>query len=141
MKKIITLIVVIFIIAAGIFILTKNSSTVNAPAQDRELDTTTSNASLIETGEVKEFTMTATNFKYSLEEIKVNQGDTVIINLVVEEGFHDWKIDEFKAATAQYKAGGKETIQFVANQAGTFEYYCSVGEHRALGMVGNLIVE
>ena len=32
-------------------------------------------------------------------------------------------------------------VEFVASIAGTFEYYCSVGEHRAKGMKGNLIVE
>jgi plastocyanin len=32
-------------------------------------------------------------------------------------------------------------IEFVANKKGKFEYYCSVGEHRAMGMKGNLVVE
>jgi plastocyanin len=29
----------------------------------------------------------------------------------------------------------------VADKKGTFEYYCSVGQHRALGMKGKLVVE
>jgi len=37
--------------------------------------------------------------------------------------------------------GQKTTVQFVANQTGTFEFYCGVGSHRDLGMVGQLIVQ
>ena len=32
-------------------------------------------------------------------------------------------------------------VEFTVDKTGTFEYYCSVGQHRANGMVGNLIVE
>lgn len=66
-----------------------------------------------------------------------------------EEGRHDWRIDEFGAGTdrllgintAILQAGQQETVQFVADKTGTFEYYCSVGNHRQMGMRGNLIVE
>ena len=50
-------------------------------------------------------------------------------------------IDEFNAKTRVLNKGEEETITFVADKAGTFEYYCSVGQHRANGMVGKLIVE
>jgi plastocyanin len=71
----------------------------------------------------------------------VKKGDTVTITFKNSVGFHDWKLDEFKAATAKLAAGKEETVTFVADKTGTFEYYCSVGQHRANGMVGNLIVE
>ncbi len=90
---------------------------------------------------IKEFTVKANNFKYDIAEIKVKKGDTVRINFINDEGFHDWKLDEFNAATAKLNAGGKETIEFYADKTGTFEYYCSVGKHREMGMVGNLVVE
>jgi nitrite reductase (NO-forming) len=38
--------------------------------------------------------------------------------------------------------GGETTsVEFVADKTGTFEYYCSVGAHRAMGMTGSLVVE
>ena len=37
--------------------------------------------------------------------------------------------------------GGSDVVQFTADQVGEFEYYCSVGTHRADGMYGNFIVE
>ena len=56
---------------------------------------------------------------------------------------HDWVIDEFSARAKQIQAGETDTVEFVANKKGTFEYYCSVGNgfHRQQGMVGKLIVE
>lgn len=81
------------------------------------------------------------NFAFDKKEIRVKKGDIVKIDFVSESGFHDWVIDEFNARTAQVRDGGKTSITFVADKTGIFEYYCSVGKHRAQGMVGNLIVE
>lgn len=89
----------------------------------------------------KTFVVEGGNFTYSVPEIKVKQGDTVSITFVNKEGFHDLVIDEFNVKTKQLQANQEETIEFVADEAGTFEYYCSVGQHRQMGMVGNLIVE
>lgn len=75
-------------------------------------------------------------------DIVVQQGDTVEVTLCVTGGTHDWVVDEFDAATEVISAGGDcSTVEFVADQAGEFEYYCSVGNHRAEGMVGRFIVE
>lgn len=89
----------------------------------------------------KEFTVEGNNFTFSLNEIKVNEGDTVRIKFINKEGFHDWVLDEFAAKTQKLQVNQEETIEFVANKKGTFEYYCSVGTHRQMGMKGNLIVE
>ena len=92
-------------------------------------------------GEAKSFNLVGSNFEYNLNEIRVKKGDTVTINFSVEEGMHDWKVDEFAEATEIIEAGETSSISFVADTAGTFEYYCSIGNHRAMGMVGKLIVE
>ena len=69
------------------------------------------------------------------------RGDRVKIVLRNTEGFHDWKVDAFNAATQRINAGTEDIIEFTADTAGTYEYYCSVGDHRAKGMKGTLIVE
>ena len=91
--------------------------------------------------EVREFNLTASNFKYDVAEIRVKKEDKVRINLSAAEGLHDWVIDEFNAGTDRIQAGQSNSIEFVASRKGEFEYYCSVGSHRAMGMVGKLIVE
>ncbi|MFO8063657.1 MAG: cupredoxin domain-containing protein [Spirochaetia bacterium] len=74
-------------------------------------------------------------------DIVVEEGDTVRIELEVTQGFHDWVVDEFDAATKQVGAGSTTTVEFEADQTGEFYYYCSVAGHRAQGMEGTLIVE
>lgn len=85
--------------------------------------------------------LTAVNYAFSEETIVVQKGQRVRIELISEQGNHDWVVDEFDAATAIVGSGGNTSVEFVADQAGQFEYYCSVGSHRAQGMVGTLIVE
>lgn len=92
-------------------------------------------------GKEKAFTVVGNNFDFDVKEIKVKKGDTVKITFKNLEGFHDWRIDEFNAFTKQIGANNEDVISFVADKSGTFEYYCSVGQHRSMGMVGKLIVE
>jgi plastocyanin len=87
------------------------------------------------------FTLDSFSYGYSEAELRVKKGDTVTIILTNSGGFHDWVVDEFAAATEKISTGDTTTVTFVADEAGTFEYYCSVGNHRQQGMVGNLIVE
>lgn len=90
---------------------------------------------------IREFDISGENFKFSLNEIRVQQDETVIINFTNTSGFHDWTIDEFDARTKQLQTGQSETVKFVADKTGSFEYYCSVGAHRQMGMKGTLVVE
>ena len=87
------------------------------------------------------FTVVGSNFEYDMKEIRVQEGGTVTINLRSVDGLHDWVVDEFDAATTQVQTNGEASVTFVADKKGSFEYYCSVGQHRANGMVGTLIVE
>ncbi len=91
--------------------------------------------------EIKTFAISGKNFTFSQKEIRVKKGDRVKIDFTSTDGFHDWVIDEFNAATEKVNTGGSTSVEFIADQVGTFEYYCSVGQHRTMGMVGNLVVE
>ncbi len=112
----------------------------STPVAD-ETDPSPAASPAAETSSQKTFNITGRNFAFSLQEIRVKKGDTVTINFSSVEGFHDFTIDEFNARTERVQAGQSSSVTFVADKAGTFEYYCSVGSHRALGMVGRLIVE
>jgi plastocyanin len=88
----------------------------------------------------KSFTIEGSNYKFIPSEIKVKKGDTVEIVFKNTGGMHDWVIDEFNVRTNKINSGETETITFLADKAGKYEYYCSVGQHRAMGMKGSLIV-
>ncbi|MEK7164176.1 MAG: cupredoxin domain-containing protein [Patescibacteria group bacterium] len=134
---------VIMLGAVVVFVLTKSSSPV--PVISPTLSPVVVTPVPVEASPVAslaaEFTVTASNFKYDLKTIKVKMGDTVKIIFKNSEGFHDFNIDEFDVVTNQIGAEEEEEVEFVADKAGTFEYYCSVGTHRKMGMVGKLVVE
>lgn len=111
-------------------LLPTGTSGTNAEVTDRPIDTVP-----------KEFVVEASPFKFAPSEITVKKNDTVRITLTNKEGTHDFVLDEFNVRTKQFQAGQSETIEFIADKVGSFEYYCSVGNHRQMGMVGKLIVQ
>ena len=74
--------------------------------------------------------ITGKAFEYSMTEITVNQGDVVTINYSSTQGNHDWVIDNMAATDKVRPEDGVTSVTFTANTVGTFEYYCSVGNHR-----------
>ena len=90
---------------------------------------------------LQSFDISGKNFEFSRKEIRVKRGTKVKINFSSTQGFHDWAIDEFHVSTQRVNTGGAASVEFIVDKAGTFEYYCSVGTHRQMGMKGNLIVE
>lgn len=89
---------------------------------------------------VKEFTVVGTNYAFSPNTITVNKGDNVRIIFKDADGVHNLVINGYDLTT-NVITGGQDTIEFVADKTGQFEFYCSVGSHRDLGMTGTLIVQ
>jgi plastocyanin len=163
MNKVLILIGVAVILVVGYVLLTGNTEEQPASSDVTPTENVDNSPATTETEEISDagdmepatdaetapvadatervFTLDSFSYGYSETELRVNQGDTVTINLTNSGGFHDWVVDEFGAATEKISAGDTTSVTFVADQAGTFEYYCSVGNHRAQGMVGTLIVE
>lgn len=149
---VIGIVVVLIVAGAGWFLLkdqmmpltsetmkiTPADSLMNASPADSTMTESSDSAA---TGNEKNFTVISSNFKFDAPEIRVKTGDTVKITVKNSQGFHDFVIDEFNVATKQANGPSEETVTFVADKAGTYEYYCSVGQHRSMGMKGNLIVE
>jgi plastocyanin len=95
--------------------------------------------------ETKTFVITGENFKFKMNsqdnpDIQVNSGNKVIIKFSSIFGLHDFVVDEFNAKTTKVNDGQSISVLFVASKKGTYEYYCSVGEHRAMGKHGRFIV-
>ena len=92
-------------------------------------------------GPVKEFAVTGSNYKFSPATITVKKGETVRITFKSTGGIHNLLIDELGVATSQLGDEEEEEVEFLADKSGTFTYYCSVGNHRQMGMVGKLVVQ
>ena len=158
MKKTFFLAAALLFVGAGCS--TTSNTTINTTTPDTQTQTDTSNDTgttgdntvggglNVDVGldvgteqKVVEVTVVGSNMKFDTKEIKVKKGDKVRVTFKNSEGFHDWVLDEFNVATKQISAGQEEVVEFTADKTGTFEYYCSVGKHRQMGMKGNLIVE
>lgn len=90
---------------------------------------------------IKEFTVVGTPFKFDPAEIKVKQGDKIRITFKNELGMHNLTIKDLNIASKTIQKGEQDTIEFIADKIGTFEYNCSVPTHTEKGMLGSLIVE
>jgi len=164
MKNTYIIIIVVILLGVGSFFVVKNNKSEAPIVEDNTIGNVQNNMSIIDNeggiavdtevfndtsietninnkGEIKEFIVTGKNFSFVPSTIAVNKGDRVKITFVNSEGFHALKIDEYGVSTKQANAPNTEVLEFIANKTGSFEYYCSVGSHKALGMKGNLIVQ
>ena len=138
------IVVAIAVVLIGGFMLlnrptteTEESVTETTPATNTESALPTE--SIVE--DVVTIDMEAGSFYYTSKEIRVKKGQSVRINLSAKDMMHDFNIDELNVDGPVIKEGESTVIEFVASEVGSFEYYCSVGQHRANGQVGTLIVE
>lgn len=97
--------------------------------------------SAVSDSEVKIVDVEAGSFYYKPNEIRVKKGEKVKIVMKSVDMMHDFNIDELGVKMPIVKSGNTGTVEFTADQTGTFEYYCSVGQHRQNGQIGKLIVE
>lgn len=138
MNKIIIAVIIIILIIGGIWWFSQSKPSAGEPMPVVTLPDTTTVTTEVS---VKEFTVIGQNFSFAPATITVNKGDTVKITFQNAGGTHDWRLDEFNVKTKVLNGGQQETVEFVASQTGSFEYYCSIGNHRAMGMVGTLMVK
>lgn len=149
MNKVTVLMVVVLLAAGGyVYYSTGNPSDDMQTSPVSDAANPEIQSADVGTSAVKEFTMTSWMDKidgkmaahFSLNEIRVKKGDTVKIHITNTAGTHDFTLDEF-GIKKETPLNQVVDVEFVADKAGTFEYYCSKYNHRALGQRGNLIVE
>jgi len=145
-------IVVVLVVLVGGFMLFKNMQTpdqgtpaaptdqstqaTSAPAMT---DTTASGAAT--TGTVKEVTISGSNLNSPLQQSPSTKATPLKSLSQIPEECTMSCLMTFSAGSKTIQSGATDTFQFVADKAGTFQYYCSVGNHKAMGMVGTLTVQ
>ena len=149
MNKVLIILVVLLLAGGVWYMFTQNKTSGPTTVPDKKTETsvtaqTTPSASQV-TGAMEEATKTIAvsgkPFEFTPKEITVKKGETVKIVFTNTQGFHDWTLEGYNVKTKQLQAGQSEAVTFVAEKAGTFAYYCGVGNHRDQGMKGSLIVE
>lgn len=71
------------------------------------------------------FDIVASQFEFSPSTITVTVGDTVVLNLTTSDVPHGFSLPQF-GASATITPGQTKTVEFVADEAGTFTFRCSV---------------
>ncbi|MBX4200349.1 cupredoxin domain-containing protein [Candidatus Parcubacteria bacterium] len=149
MNKLIGILVVIIVIILGVYLIKGKSSVepvqnpVTGGGTSAPLESTNPNANLetpTTTQVVKSFTVSGSNYAMTPKTLSVNKGDKVRITFKNTVGSHDLVIDEFNVRTPRIISGQEALVEFTADKTGSFVYYCSVGNHRAMGMWGTLTV-
>lgn len=91
--------------------------------------------------DVKTIDVIASRFKFEPATISVAQGDSIRLRLHSTDRTHGIAIKAFRVKALIPKTGETVTVEFVADQAGTFDFTCSeyCGTGHA-GMKGRLVV-
>lgn len=147
--SLIGLVIALVVVSGGIIWYSNQKTTLAPTKADAAKIATTSPAKETNSGEtadndgdeIRVINVKGSPFKFEPSEIRMKKGETVTIVFTNEKGMHDWVVNEFNARTKIINGGETDTVQLTADKVGTFEFYCSVGNHRAMGMRGNLIVE
>jgi len=77
--------------------------------------------------------------QFSMTLLEVKKGDLVRLNINTTSGVHDFKLDEF-GIYEETPTGEITTIEFVADKAGEFEFYCDKPGHREAGHKGTIVI-
>jgi plastocyanin len=144
--------VVLVVVGGGLFLAKKMNKPASAPIAMQAVSPTQSHMKVSMAPSVaaevsgamdavNEITVNGGSFYFKPNEIHVKKGQKVKITLKNDGGLHDFVIDELHVKSDRIKSGESTIIEFTPDKTGTFEYYCSVGNHRQMGMKGNLIVE
>ena len=92
-------------------------------------------------GDVKTIDVTASRFQFEPATISVAQGDSVRLRLHSADRSHAFAIKAFRVKALIPNGGETVTVEFIADQAGTFAFtcseYCGAGHSR---MKGKLVV-
>lgn len=91
--------------------------------------------------DAKEYIVEGSNYTFSPVALTVKKGEKTRIVLKNTGGMHDFVVDELQIRTAVINDGKEDFIEFTPDTAGSFEFYCSVGNHRAMGMKGTIVVQ
>jgi cytochrome c oxidase subunit 2 len=140
------LLVGVLAMGAGCNNNTAATNTSQVPAANSSSTSNTNRAAATNTAPttapaVKEFDITASQFAFSPSSLTVNAGDTVKLHVTSDDTTHGFSLPQF-GVNKTVPAGETVEIEFIADEAGTYTFSCSVacGSGHA-GMKGTLVVQ
>ncbi len=105
-------------------------------------ETGNSDGSVPDAGLVKEVHIDMFDFGFNQDKVSIKKGDHVRLVVTSSNGTHGIMIPGLGLSTGKVSPGEQEVLEFVAKEAGTFDYFCNVpcgSGHKS--MRGQLVVE
>jgi plastocyanin len=153
MKNNVMIAVVLVVLAAlGIWFMTRSSApatqsentvleNMTADEQNPSESTNSGTDTMSLDSEAKEISMEGNEFSFVPATLTLKKGEKVrLVFKNTGKMTHDFVVDELNVRTKVINGGTEDIVEFTPTEAGTFEYYCSVGKHREMGMKGTLTV-
>ena len=140
-KLLIGLIVVIIIVILVILLNGSNAKEGTSALQDEITQNTKTDVEESENVQEVDYSLKLKNYSFTPDTIEVKAGETIRVKLTNTGGTHDFVIDELNVQSSLLGSGEEEIIEITASadaKGSTYEFYCSVGNHRELGMVGEI---
>jgi nitrite reductase (NO-forming) len=140
--KIAIIIIVLVAVAGGAYLFTTSNSqpAVNDTTEIDQQEKVVDDTQMEVDADTVVIEVSGANFSFNPSKITVKKGQKVKVVFTANDMQHDFVIDELDVKSDTVTAGRTTEVEFTPTEAGEFEYYCSVGNHRAQGMVGTLTV-
>ena len=146
---------ILIVLAGGYFLMKKNTTPEsNVLSQDKvmgisqqapeqsDVNQIVKPTAITVANSFAEIVIDGSSFKFNPSEFTVSAGQKVKLVFNNSEGFHDLVFETINVKTKQLQSGQTETLEFTApEKPGVYVFYCSVGNHRVMGMVGKMKVE
>ena len=144
-KGLIITVIVVILLVGGYFLFAGKMTQAPAPSVAEPEDVsepTQEESSMPQEGDITEITVEGDEYSFSPEALTLTSGQKVRLTFKnVGSQPHNFVIDDLGVASKTIPGGGSDTVEFTANESGSFGFYCGVGNHEALGMEGDLEVE
>lgn len=93
-------------------------------------------------GEAREIIVEGDEYMFSPKAIALTAGETVKITFKnMGKLPHNFVITELGVTTATIAGGQTDSVTVTADKSGMYSFFCSVGNHRQLGMEGKVEVK
>ena len=93
-------------------------------------------------GEVREIQVVGNEYSFTPSSISVEKREKIALTFRNAGRLpHNLTIKELGVSTKTIGQGASDSVEFIAEEAGIFTFYCSIGNHQSLGMEGSLEVK
>lgn len=90
----------------------------------------------------REIVVSGGEYSFSPASISLTQGETVKVTFKNTGGLpHNFVITELGISTKTISGGQEDSVTFTVEKTGTYGFFCSVGNHRQLGMEGEVSIK